>query len=80
MMILVGAVCLLVGFLIGYFLTAVYTKTHFWLRSRKRFRCDACKAKYRLRDGFSPLALDLENGDEMVPLNLRLCRRCMPGA
>jgi hypothetical protein len=51
-----------------------------WLRSNRRFVCDACKTKTRAKNGYTPVAIDLEPATGVVPVNLLLCRKCIPNA
>lgn len=71
---------IIIGYLLGLISQPLYELVRDWRASRRKFVCDACKTSKRLKSGFEPLSLDLESGDELVPLNLRLCRDCMPSA
>lgn len=74
------AMGIIIGYMLGIISKPMYELIRDWRISRRKFTCDACKMTKRAKEGFAPLALDLEYGTELVPLNLRLCRSCAPNA
>jgi len=71
---------IIIGFLLGIITKPLYDLNKEWRASRRKFFCDGCKTKTRLKGGYSPVSVDLESNSGVVPLNLLFCRKCLPSA
>lgn len=70
----------IVGGLISHFFGQAFSALKDWRADNRRFVCDACKSKSRRKNGYTPFAIDLEPRTGLIPLNLLLCRKCLPNA
>lgn len=83
MIIVLLFVWILAGALLGHFAGQAFNKLKPWFAARRKFVCDGCKNTCRLHHGFTRVPIDinfdLEFGSpSAVPVNLKLCRNCVP--